>query len=62
MCDERFDEIAFICDVGRRHLNISIEAAGLRDQTLLHTHLRHGREALVLAIKIFNMLPSKGGE
>ena len=61
MSDERFDEIVSFCGIVASHCTSAAEAAWRRDQVLTGTHLRHAREGLMLALKIFNMLPSDAG-
>jgi hypothetical protein len=62
MADERFDELVFLCDIVRSHSTSASEAAWRQDQTLLRTHLNHAREALKLALKAFNTLPSEASQ
>ena len=57
MADDRFDELVWLLDISISHLISAREAAWRRDQRLLGTHLGHGREALILALKTSKALP-----
>jgi hypothetical protein len=61
MEDERFDELVSLCGIASSHCTSAAEAAWRRNQALTGTHLRHAREGLMLALKIFNLLPSDAG-
>ena len=56
--DVRFNEIRTLCNIAASHGISAGEAAYRQDQNLLGEHLRHAREALVLALKAFNALGS----
>ncbi len=61
MADERLGQIVEFCDLVVSHAISAREGAWRRDQAVAGVHLGHARGALILALKLFNSLPSDAG-
>ena len=49
---DRFEELGTLCAIIGSHCVSANEAAWRGDRVLAHVHLRHAREALILALKL----------
>jgi hypothetical protein len=58
--DGRFTDINTLCNISGSHAFSAAEAAWRQDAKLLGEHLRHAREALVLALRAYNEIVAAG--
>jgi hypothetical protein len=58
--DSRFNDIITLSNIAASHGVSAGEAAWRRDEKLLAEHLKHLREAVVLALRVYNEIVAAG--